>query len=106
MPLRQWTKKALFSAFFYCFTGNLVSANELIFKDLDPKIKSFVVLDYYDLKREASSANPAKLNEILLELNCEDHQFNKNQFLVLWGKTENPIDAVRLIEKIEVSCSK
>ena len=103
---KRFIKKALFSAFFYCCQTTLATANESIFKDLDPKVKSFVVLNYYNLMRESKMANPVKLNEIILELDCKNGQFNKENFLNLFAKTKDPIAAVRLIEKIEALCSK
>ena len=99
-------KKALFSAFFYCITLTSVCSHERILEDLSPKVKSYVVLKYYDLKREAALAEPKILNEILLELNCKYGQLNNNDFLSQFNETNDPIEAVRLIEKIELLCSK
>ena len=103
---KEFIKKALFSAFFYCCLTTLTIAKENIFEDLDPKVKSFVVLNYYDLMRELKVKKPVKLNEIMHELDCKNGQFNKENFLNLFAKTKDPIAAVRLIEKIEVLCSK
>lgn len=63
-------------------------------------------MKYYDLKREAALAEPKILNEILLELNCKYGQLNNNDFLSQFNETNDPIEAVRLIEKIELLCSK
>ena len=104
--MRPLIKKALFSAFFYCITLTSIYAHERILEDLSPKVKSYVVLKYYDLKREAAIAEPEILNEILLELNCKYNQLNKNVFISQFSKTSNPIEAVRLIEKIELLCSE
>jgi len=106
MLVKQLIKKALLSAFFYCFSINSIYAGTRIFEDLAPKVKSFVVLNYYDLKREANSYNPDKLDEILMELSCEDDQLDKVHFLTQFSETNDPIEAVRLIEKIEVLCPK
>lgn len=100
-------KKALYSAFFYYNVLIPISAHERILEVLSPKVKSYVVLKYYDLKREASSSTPRIFDEILLELNChETLQYNKNSFLSQFRETNNPIEAVRLIEKTESICSK
>jgi hypothetical protein len=99
-------KKALFSAFFYCIALTSTYAHDRILEDLSPQVKSYVVLKYYDLKREAVLAKPKMLDEVLLELNCKYGQFNKSDFLSQFSQTNGPIEAVRLIEKIELLCSE
>ena len=99
-------KKALFSAFFYCNTLTSIYAHERILEDLSPKVKSYAILKYYELKREAALAEPKMLNKTLLELNCEYGQFNKSDFLSQFSQTNDLIEAVRLIEEIELLCSE
>ena len=106
MLIRQLIKKALLSAFFYCCPIAILYADTRILEDLAPKVKSFVVLNYYDLKREASLYSPDKINEILFELNCKQNQVDKSLFLTQFSETKDPIEAVRLIEEIELLCSK
>lgn len=107
MLAKQFIKKALLSAFFYCCPINKISAHERILKDIAPNVKTFIVLNYYDLKREVNSYSPNKLDEVLLELNGgECYPFDKDHFLAQFSETNDPIEAVRLIEEIEVLCSK
>ena len=97
-------KRVLFCALFFSALFTPLSAKELRYKDLAPKVKKYVVLNYYDLKRNVSSTN--LFNDILLEIGCEQDQVNQKDFLSEFRSTTAPIEAVRLIERTENICSR
>jgi len=97
-------KRALFCVLFFFSLITPLSANELRYTDLEPKVKKYVVLNYYDLKRNVS--NTALFNDILFEIGCRQGQINQKDFLSKYKSTTTPIEAVRLIERIEKKCSR
>ena len=97
-------EKALYSAFFFSTLLTPLSAYELRYEDLASEVKKYVVLNYYDLKRNVS--NTSLFNEILLEIGCEQGQIDQKDFVSKYKNTTTPIEAIRLIERIEKICSR
>lgn len=69
------------------------------------EIKSYVVMNYYDLRRKVSLGLPNNLSEIRSELKCRKNI--SNDYLInKFRLTTNPMDAVKFIEELEVKCQE
>lgn len=99
-------ERTLFCVLFFYTLFAPLSASELRRTDLAPEVKKYIVLNYYDLKRNVSSTNSNLFNDILLEIGCGQGEIDQKDFLSKYNNTATPIEAVRLIERIEVLCSR
>lgn len=72
---------------------------------LEPQVKTYVAMNYYDLRRKVLLGLPNELPEILLALECSS-SINGDFLIKGFQRSRSPVDAVKLIEELERRCKK
>lgn len=100
--------KALLSAFIVLAYSQIQANDSKDFaleEALSSEVKSYVIMNYYDLRRKVLLGLSNNLSEIRLELKCPKSITNSD-LINKFRLTESPMDAVKLLEELDDKCSE